>query len=198
MALPRPQSEADQYRLSQGMRDDATSYAPVVQQRLRDVADPTSRLMIARGRGNADMMQQQGPDQYYENPAARTMDTPFQRVMARSRALSRIGMMGEKAVYQQQFRDRVGLATIGQQFRANQAGDLATLGRQQAETNAARMRARQVVNAAEANTLGTIAGAATRFGVGYANRGGGGGGGGGGNPADAFNRSIAISNAFGY
>lgn len=166
MAIPRPSYEVDQMRLARGMRDDATTYDPVVQRRLADVADPTSRLLVARGRGNADAMQQMGPNNYYENPLQRTADTPFARVLARSRAVSRIGMMGDNAVYQQQFRDRVGLATIGQQFRANQAGDLSALARQQAETNAARMRASQTVGAAETNLYGTLGGIALRYGVG--------------------------------
>lgn len=169
--IPRPSYEVDQFRLSQQMRDDATTFAPVVQRRLADVADPTSRLLVARGRGNADAMQQMGADTYQQTPLERTGNTPFARVMMRSKALSRIGMMGENAVYQQQFRDRVGLATIGQQFRANQAGDLSALSKQQAETNAARMRASQTVDAAQMNLYGTLGGIALRYGVGaYQNR----------------------------
>lgn len=165
--LPRPSYEADQFRLSQSMRDDASRFAPVVQRRLADVADPQSRLMVARGRGNADMMQRMGPDTAAMTPLERTTNTPFARVMQRSRALSRIGMMGENAVYQQQFRDRVGLATIGQQFRANQAGDLSQLSKMQAETTAARMRADQSLGAARAGALGSIAGGVARGLQGY-------------------------------
>lgn len=168
--IPRPSYEADQYRLSASLRDDATRFSPVVQRRLTDIANPQSRLMVARGRGNADAMQQMGPDMAPETPLARTMDTPFQRVMQRSRALARVGMMGENAVYQQQFRDRVGLATIGQQFRMNQAGDLSALGRFEAETTAARMRANQTTQAALYGAYGTIAGGAARGLQGYLDR----------------------------
>lgn len=192
--IPRPTYENDQFRLSQGMRDDTTRFAPVVQRRLADVADPTSRLLIARGRGNADAMQQQGADTYHQNPLERTANTPFARVMQRSRALARIGMMGENAVYGQQFRDRVGLTTIGQQFRANQAGDLSGLSKMQAESDAARMRANQTLSAARLGAIGTVAGGIAR-GVQGAYRGGGGGDSG---ASDVFNRSIATSNAFGY
>lgn len=166
-SIPRPTYEADQFRLSQSMRDDATRFAPVVQRRLADVADPQSRLMVARGRGNADTMQQMGPQVAAQTPLARTADTPFNRVMQRGKALSRIGMMGENAVYQQQFRDRVGLATIGQQFRANQAGDLSALSRMQSESTASRMRADQTLASARMGALGTIAGGVARGVQGY-------------------------------
>lgn len=157
-APPRPTYEVDQLRLSRGMRDDAFRFEPVVQRRLADVADPTSRLMIARGRGNADAMQQIGADMYQQSPLERTANTPFARVMARSRALARIGMMGDNAVYQQQFRDRLGLATIGQQFRANQSGDLSTLSKLQAETDASRMRSNETIYAARLGAIGTVLG----------------------------------------
>ena len=160
-APPRPGYELDQLRLARGLRDDAATFAPVVQRRLADVADPTQRMLVARGRAGADAMQASGFD---EAPAV--ANTPFQKVLQRSRALSRVGMFGDRAVLQQQLRDRIGLASIGQQFRTNQAGDYSRLSQMEAETQASRMRAAQITDSARANLFGTLAGAGLRYGAG--------------------------------
>lgn len=145
---PRPGFEQQHLQTAQETRGTAAAFAPIVRQRLSDIANEGGRVATARGVANADVMQSSGGG------------TPFERAMRRSSALSRVAMQGELAVRQQTLRDRIGMTRFGQGLRSGNARELGTMSMFQAEQTAGAMRRSQDSAATSANTLGTIAGAA--------------------------------------
>lgn len=158
----RPEAESQLLETALQERQDAGLYAPLVRQRLADIADTSDETRQARGVANADVMQ-------------RTRGgTPFDRAMTRGKALSRVALQGQLQVEQQSLRDRIGMSRFGQGLRSGTNRDLSGLSQLQGENNATRMRSDQNRSAMIGNTLGTIAGAGAAY---WQNRNSGFGGG---------------------
>lgn len=150
----RPQAEVQQYDTAQQMRGTAAAFQPLVRMRLADAADSTRELAAVQGRGNADTQQ----------AVSAAGGTPFQRAMTRTKALSKIAMMGDLAVRGQAFRDRASLVGFGQGLQSGTARTLGEVGSLYAQSDAAKMRADQTVGAARSNMYGSLAGVAAGWG----------------------------------
>lgn len=140
--------EQELLRTSREMRAEAGAFAPVVRQRLAELADPSKQQAQARGRGNADVMQ----------ASARDGATPFDRAMRRGRALSRVALQNDQAVRLQNMRDRIGMQRFGSALRSGNTRELDASSDRTAEGVASRMRNMQISQAATANMQGSIVG----------------------------------------
>lgn len=143
---PRPEHEAQLLETAQQQRQEAGLFAPLVRQRLKDVADTSDETAQARGIANADTAQQiRG-------------GSAFDRALTRGRALSRVALQGQLGVEQQALRDRIGLARFGQGLRSGTNRELGALSQLSAEDTASRFRTSQQRTALTANAAGTLAG----------------------------------------
>lgn len=153
---PRPEAEADLFDLAQQQRGVAASVSPLVRLRLADIADVSDDVRQARTVASADTAQALGG--FAGAPVTR--NTAFDRALRRSRALTRVALMGEEAARMQGIRDRAGVAQFGQQFQRGRATALGGLSEVQSTVDAARMRSRELAMAGRANALGTLVGGA--------------------------------------
>lgn len=144
---PRPEYESELFQVARNARSIGTMYIPMLRQRMSGLVDTSSQLRRVGGNTSADIAQQ-----------SVFGATPFQRAVARMGALSKIGLQGELQIRQQALRDRFAMARLGNNVRLGIASDLSNLAGNQAEQNAAIMRAQQQQNAAMANMSGAVIG----------------------------------------